>query len=1013
MADSIQVFSALDRITDASGNPIAGGTAYFYVVGTLTPKTVYADADLSVALGTSVTSDAGGYPVTGGGVKTLVYTGTADYKMIVKDAGGATIITHDDIRGATVSPVSSATALPDTPVSSKAANYTVVVGDQGKLINVNCTGGTATMTLPSAVTAGDSFRIGFRHVGTTNTVPIVAIGGQTISHSGVASTATTLTGYGECVWLVSDGANWNVDSYAPVFLSGGLAYFKVTDRLTVAPASPIGGQRYIVNGTATGTWATLGYAEHDVVEADGNGLWMRYTPTDGWLAYVIDENTLTQFRDTTWIDLANIASPTTSVLKSLQVEDQKAQGTAGGTPVATTWTASVLNTSVANSITGAALATNQVTLPAGTYYISANKTFWATGETQIRFKSTTTAKILTGPSIGLVANTVANAFGNVTAQVAGFLTLTAPEVFELQYWTSNAAATSGLGVALNNAGEVEVYAQVCILDLTSIQGARGAQGTQGPTKKAAVPGGPIPRTMWIEMDGLCQPGIVTLETSGSVVSFNSAYVTEKIHACYHDLGIRRFILASITDNGRTYTTWDSNPIDPSGVAFGHWWDDVAIGVQPTTEDFDVLSHIMDVTSALEGCEVIIGLGRHDDVDLLNDCYAVTFAAGPDPLTFGKTLATRLSEETTRYATESAAIYTNFGTYPSFGGFYITHESDHIQSSDDLYTTIANELADYGQVHVSAATPTDLADSNTIADALNAWHVDWVWPQTSTGYGYNWSTGLNAYVAGISIFGGAAHYATWRLVLDRARLRTTGAYTPKLGGHVENWRVGVQGAGTLTFGATSGNGVTVTLGTSDAITAASIGADINVQADQATGIARITGVTGAPVTSVTVNITTNLADVNIASGFWAIVPDLTDATVDAYPGLASEVVFEMKDQVAAGVEDVSLYAMQYWDPGNLSLRLKNSQAGRTDYRDLATTAWLTHLKNVSLMQQAANRIAVINGLPVYAVAALPSARPAGQRALVTDANATTFASIVAAGGANAVPVYSDATNWRIG
>jgi hypothetical protein len=54
---------------------------------------------------------------------------------------------------------------------------------------------------------------------------------------------------------------------------------------------------------------------------------------------------------------------------------------------------------------------------------------------------------------------------------------------------------------------------------------------------------------------------------------------------------------------------------------------------------------------------------------------------------------------------------------------------------------------------------------------------------------------------------------------------------------------------------------------------------------------------------------------------------------------------------------------------------------------------------------------------YTVATLPSASGttagAGARAFVTDANATTFASIVAGGGANGVPVYSDGTNWRIG
>jgi hypothetical protein len=49
-----------------------------------------------------------------------------------------------------------------------------------------------------------------------------------------------------------------------------------------------------------------------------------------------------------------------------------------------------------------------------------------------------------------------------------------------------------------------------------------------------------------------------------------------------------------------------------------------------------------------------------------------------------------------------------------------------------------------------------------------------------------------------------------------------------------------------------------------------------------------------------------------------------------------------------------------------------------------------------------------------VANLPAALTYTQcRYLVTDANATTFGSIVAGGGANIVPVYSDGTNWRIG
>jgi len=53
-------------------------------------------------------------------------------------------------------------------------------------------------------------------------------------------------------------------------------------------------------------------------------------------------------------------------------------------------------------------------------------------------------------------------------------------------------------------------------------------------------------------------------------------------------------------------------------------------------------------------------------------------------------------------------------------------------------------------------------------------------------------------------------------------------------------------------------------------------------------------------------------------------------------------------------------------------------------------------------------------PVYTVATLPAAASNTYgRAFVSDANATTFNSTVAGGGANKVPVWSDGTNWIIG
>lgn len=80
--------------------------------------------------------------------------------------------------------------------------------------------------------------------------------------------------------------------------------------------------------------------------------------------------------------------------------------------------------------------------------------------------------------------------------------------------------------------------------------------------------------------------------------------------------------------------------------------------------------------------------------------------------------------------------------------------------------------------------------------------------------------------------------------------------------------------------------------------------------------------------------------------------------------------------------------------------------------------LTNVLRLYFNQENSALSALIEELPVnlvYTVSTLPSASTSGTgyRAFVTDATVTTFASTVAGGGANRVPVYSDGTNWRIG
>ena len=90
-----------------------------------------------------------------------------------------------------------------------------------------------------------------------------------------------------------------------------------------------------------------------------------------------------------------------------------------------------------------------------------------------------------------------------------------------------------------------------------------------------------------------------------------------------------------------------------------------------------------------------------------------------------------------------------------------------------------------------------------------------------------------------------------------------------------------------------------------------------------------------------------------------------------------------------------YDQQYLDQLNNVLRL---YFNRVD-------AILTQLKTDDISPALTN----------YTVATLPSAVTSGKgaRSFVTDALAPTFGTTVVTGGAVAVPVYSDGTNWKVG
>lgn len=143
------------------------------------------------------------------------------------------------------------------------------------------------------------------------------------------------------------------------------------------------------------------------------------------------------------------------------LQDQKATTVQGGTAVATTWTARVLNTEVVDTGGNCALAANQFTLSAPSYpasfRIDASAPFFRVDRCAIRLRDiTNAATVLTG--MATFSNNSAD-FTVAVSRLLGRFTIAAPTVFEIQYYCQAGRATNGLGVD-SGTGDTENYTTV-------------------------------------------------------------------------------------------------------------------------------------------------------------------------------------------------------------------------------------------------------------------------------------------------------------------------------------------------------------------------------------------------------------------------------------------------------------------------------------------------------------------------------------------------------------------------
>jgi hypothetical protein len=139
----------------------------------------------------------------------------------------------------------------------------------------------------------------------------------------------------------------------------------------------------------------------------------------------------------------------------LILRDERAIGADGGASIAGSQTR-VLNTLVSNTIQGASLLANQITLPAGTYRINGSAPAFNTNDHVVRLFNVTDA---TNTLIGTAENATTTATDPVQTRsfISGKLTITSPKVFELRHFTELAVAGSGLGRTNATAAVVSVF----------------------------------------------------------------------------------------------------------------------------------------------------------------------------------------------------------------------------------------------------------------------------------------------------------------------------------------------------------------------------------------------------------------------------------------------------------------------------------------------------------------------------------------------------------------------------
>jgi hypothetical protein len=383
-----------NRALDANAYAQPGATATFYASGTMTLITVYSDEAGTIATTNPITAD-------GNGIFPQSFV-TVEAKVIVQDADGATLWTVDPCP-ATSGDVTGAANVSFTP--------TVEVPQTNVQAAIEA-------VAASVITGASDFGLGI-----TGNGPTISNIDATAQASGVYRFTGTSTGT------------------FPIGITASTTGLVRIDRQTAAEAimflRAAGGTRYFVRHLVASTW----------------GAWQGQ----------IDDSTLVISSETLWSNDNNTTVPASATVLDaigarLIVVHEETAGTGGGTATSGSFQTRTLNTVRFNGITGASVASNQITLPAGTYIIDALAPGYRVDGYTSRLQNITDgATTLTGTA---EITEQSGAIVTTASRILGSFTIAGTKAFEVQSRVSTSSAGSGYGRA--SGFQAEVYTTVSI-----------------------------------------------------------------------------------------------------------------------------------------------------------------------------------------------------------------------------------------------------------------------------------------------------------------------------------------------------------------------------------------------------------------------------------------------------------------------------------------------------------------------------------------------------------------------